>query len=121
AATRNRSVVRPLGTIMKRFLVAAVLLVPSGSFAGAQWEVQSVKTDADFRGLCVVGPKVAWVSGTKGTFARTTDAGKTWAVGTVPEAGELDFRAVKAFGERTAYLLSAGPGAGSRVYKTIDA
>src|SRR3954471_3838637 len=106
---------------MKAFLSAAMFLMLCVSNVSAQWQQQTIKTDADFRGLCVVSPKVAWVSGTKGTFARTTDAGKTWAVGTVPDADELDFRAVKAFGERTAYLLSAGPGAGSRVYKTIDA
>ncbi len=84
------------------------------------WQTQTVDTKADFRGLCVVSPKVAWVSGTQGTYARTTDAGKTWSVATVPAAEKLDFRAVKAFGESTAYLLSAGPGDASRIYKTID-
>ena len=37
--------------------------------------------------------KVAWVSGTKGTYGRTTDGGKTWFVGAVPGAAKLDFRA----------------------------
>jgi photosystem II stability/assembly factor-like uncharacterized protein len=32
----------------------------------------------------------------------------------------LDFRDVEAFGETTAYLLSAGPGEQSRIYKTVD-
>jgi photosystem II stability/assembly factor-like uncharacterized protein len=67
-----------------------------------------------------VSPKVAWVSGTKGTYGRTTDAGKTWFAGTVPDAEKLDFRDVEAFGETMAYLLSAGPGADSRIYKTVD-
>jgi photosystem II stability/assembly factor-like uncharacterized protein len=35
-------------------------------------------------------------------------------------AEKLDFRDVEAFGERTAYLLSAGPGDASRIYKTVD-
>jgi photosystem II stability/assembly factor-like uncharacterized protein len=77
-------------------------------------------TKADLRGLCVVSAKCAWVSGTKGTYARTTDGGTTWSVGTVPGADSLDFRDVQAFGETTAYLLSAGPGNASRIYKTID-
>ena len=47
-------------------------------------------------------------------------ARKTWSVGTVPGADKLDFRDVKAFGEATAYLLSAGPGDASRIYKTTD-
>jgi photosystem II stability/assembly factor-like uncharacterized protein len=55
-----------------------------------------------------------------GTYARTTDGGKNWSVGTVPGAEKLDFRDVEAFGETTAYLLSAGPGDASRIYKTTD-
>ena len=105
---------------MKPFLLAALVGVLGNAVASGQWQPQAIKTDADFRGLCAVSPKVAWVSGTKGTFGRTTDGGKTWTVGTVPEADKLDFRDVEAFGEDTAYLLSAGPGEDSRIYKTTD-
>ena len=105
---------------MKYFFLAAILLVLCTPVAFAQWQTQTISTKADFRGLCVVSPNVAWVSGTKGTYARTTDGGKTWSVGTVPGAEKLDFRDVEAFGETTAYLLSAGPGDASRIYKTID-
>jgi photosystem II stability/assembly factor-like uncharacterized protein/N-acetylmuramoyl-L-alanine amidase len=101
---------------MKLYAISNDIRLPK---AGS-WQPQTINSDADFRGLCVVGPGVAWVSGTKGTFGRTTDGGKTWLVGTVPEADKLDFRAVRAFGEDTAYLLSAGPGEGSRIYKTTD-
>jgi photosystem II stability/assembly factor-like uncharacterized protein len=97
-----------------------MLLMLCHSSAYAQWQQQTIKTDADFRGLCAVSPNVAWVSGTQGTFGRTTDAGKTWSVGIVPNAEKLDFRDVEAFGETTAYLLSAGPGEDSRIYKTVD-
>jgi photosystem II stability/assembly factor-like uncharacterized protein len=38
----------------------------------------------------------------------------------VPDSEKLDFRDVEAFGETTAYLLSAGPGEDSRIYKTTD-
>jgi photosystem II stability/assembly factor-like uncharacterized protein len=108
-------------TVMKAFFLATLLLPGlCASVAFGQWQTQTIDTKADFRGLCVVSPKVTWVSGTKGTYARTTDAGKTWSVGTVPDAEKLDFRAVKAFGETTAYLLSAGPGDASRIYKTVD-
>jgi photosystem II stability/assembly factor-like uncharacterized protein len=105
---------------MKLFYLAAVLLGLCDSGAHAQWQEQTIRSDADFRGLCAVSAKVAWVSGTKGTYGRTTDAGKTWSVGTVPGATKLDFRDVEAFGETTAYLLSAGPGEDSRIYKTAD-
>jgi photosystem II stability/assembly factor-like uncharacterized protein len=106
---------------MRRIPRAALLLALCASLASAQWQPQKIDTDADFRGLCVVSPAVVWVSGTKGTYGRTTDAGKSWHVGTVPGAEKLDFRDVEAFGDATAYLLSAGPGDESRIYKTTDA
>ena len=105
---------------MKHVVLTAALLGLCGPVASGQWRAQTVDTKADLRGLCVVSPEVAWASGTAGTFVRTTDRGKTWTVGTVPGADKLDFRAVKAFGEDIAYLLSAGPGDASRVYKTTD-
>jgi photosystem II stability/assembly factor-like uncharacterized protein len=105
---------------MKPFPIAALLCGFSSAVACGRWQPQAIRSDADFRGLCAVGPNVAWVSGTKGTFARTTDGGKTWAVGTVPDAANLDFRDVAAFSEDTAYRLSAGPGEESRIYKTTD-
>ncbi len=105
---------------MKPFLIAALLCGVGNAVASGQWQPQAIKSDADFRGLCAVNPKVAWVSGTKGTFGRTTDGGKTWTVGTVPDADKRDFRDVEAFSEDTAFLLSAGPGEDSRIYKTTD-
>ena len=105
---------------MKPVYLAAIILGVAHSSADPQWEKQSIKTDADFRGLSAVSADVAWVSGTKGTFGRTTDGGKNWTVGTVPDAAKLDFRDVEAFSENTAYLLSAGPGEDSRIYKTVD-
>jgi len=87
----------------------------------AQWTVQRTGSDANFRGLCAVSGQVAWVSGTKGTYGRTANGGRTWSFHVVPGAEKLDFRDVETFGESTAYLLSAGQGDGSRIYKTVDA
>lgn len=72
------------------------------------------------RGVSVVGRNVVWASGTSGTVLRTIDGGKTWRSGSVPGASDLDFRDVQAFDERTAYILSSGPGEKSRIYKTND-
>ncbi len=105
---------------MKRFTLAVLVLGLCDSVAPAQWQEQTVRSDADFRGLSAVSAQVAWVSGTKGTYARTTDGGQTWSVGTIPGAAKLDFRDVEAFSATTAYLLSAGPGEDSRIYKTTD-
>src|SRR4051794_33211324 len=116
-----KTTIQTPGTIaMKHSMLATAVVGLCAPIAFGQWQRQAIDTMADFRGLCVVSPNVAWVSGTMGTYARTTDRGKTWSVGTVPGADKLDFRAVKAFGEATAYLLSAGPGDVSRIYKTDD-
>lgn len=93
---------------------------PDVSIHRPEWREQSIATKADFRGLCVVSAKDVWLSGTRGTYARTADAGKSWSVGNVREAETLDFRDVEAFGESTAYLLSAGPAEASRIYKTAN-
>ena len=85
----------------------------------AQWTKQQSGTTARFRGVSAVSPMIAWASGSGGTYARTTD-GATWKVGVVPDASQLDFRDVQGVDADTAYLLSIGPGAQSRIYKTTD-
>src|SRR5579871_3394103 len=102
------------------FAIGAIVLMLANTSAFGQWQQQSINTDADFRGLGVVSSDVAWVSGTKGTYGRTSDGGKTWIVGNDPDAEKLDFRGLKAFDKNTAYLMSAGPGDESRIYKTTD-
>jgi len=67
-----------------------------------------------------VSPQVAWASGTGGTYAMTIDGGATWRTGVVPDADTLEFRDVEGIDARVAYLLSAGPGDQSRIYKTTD-
>jgi photosystem II stability/assembly factor-like uncharacterized protein len=86
----------------------------------AQWVKQTVNTTASFRGLSVVNEKVVWASGTGGTVIRSVDGGKGWDVIAVPGAEKLDFRDIEAFDANTAYILSIGNGADSRIYKTID-
>jgi photosystem II stability/assembly factor-like uncharacterized protein len=49
------------------------------------------------------------------------DGGATWRTGKVPGAEALDFRGIRAIDARTVYLMSAGPGDKSRIYKTSDA
>jgi photosystem II stability/assembly factor-like uncharacterized protein len=105
---------------MQLFLVTTLWVVLGDLPVSGQWQQQMIGATADFRGLCVVSARVAWVGGTNGTYGRTTDAGSTWSVGAVAGAERLDFRDVEAFDETTAYLLSAGSGEDSRIYKTMD-
>lgn len=67
-----------------------------------------------------VDEEVVWVSGVAGTYAVTADGGRTWRAGTVPGAEKLQFRDVQGVSEEVAYLLSAGAGSSSRIYKTGD-
>lgn len=87
---------------------------------GASFVVLQSDTAEDLRGLSVVSSQVAWASGTHGTYLRTGDGGSTWTVGHVAGASELDFRDVEGFSAEVAYLLAAGPGGKSRIYKTTN-
>ncbi len=82
---------------------------------------QKSNTTENLRGISVLTDKIAWASGTHGTYLRTTDGGNSWQAAQVRDAEALDFRDVEAFSADFAYLLSAGPGEQSRIYKTIDA
>ena len=67
-----------------------------------------------------VSARVVWASGVGGTYALTTDGGATWRAAVVPGADSLEFRDVEGVSERVAYLLAAGPGDRSRIYRTDD-
>jgi photosystem II stability/assembly factor-like uncharacterized protein len=105
---------------MIRGFFCLAFVLSAGMSSNAQWQQQTSGTTADFRGLCAVNAKVAWASGTKGTFVRTTDGGNTWQVGKVSGAETMDFRDIDAFDANTAYILSIGNGESSRIYKTTD-
>lgn len=101
-----------LGTLLIAFMAFA-------TDAGAQWTQLQSGTSASFRGMSVVNPDVAWISGTGGTFESTSDGGKTWQAGTVPNATSFDFRAVHAFSLDTAILMVSAQDTGL-IYRTTD-
>jgi photosystem II stability/assembly factor-like uncharacterized protein len=72
------------------------------------------------RGISAVDANVAWASGREGTVLRTIDGGAHWQAMRVPGAEKLDFRDVEGFDADSAVVLSIGPGADSRVYRTDD-
>lgn len=81
---------------------------------------QTSGTTNRLQAISPVSAEVVWASGVGGTFVRTTNGGATWKVGVVPGAETLQFRDVQGVSERVAYLLSAGTGTDSRIYKTED-
>jgi len=68
-----------------------------------------------------VDENVVWVSGHAGTYARTLDGGENWLPEVMRGQEMLQFRDVEAFDDSTAYLMSAGTGNLSRIYRTDDA
>jgi photosystem II stability/assembly factor-like uncharacterized protein len=84
------------------------------------WREQETDVKVRLRGVSTLDLKTAWASGNNGTFLRTADGGVHWESGTVPSATDLDFRDVHGVDASTAYLMSAGEGEKSRIYKTTD-
>jgi photosystem II stability/assembly factor-like uncharacterized protein len=88
--------------------------------AGPTLTPQTSGTRNRLQAVSPVNERVVWVSGVGGTYALTTDGGETWHSGVVPDADSLEFRDVEGLSERIAYLLAAGPGDRSRIYRTDD-
>jgi photosystem II stability/assembly factor-like uncharacterized protein len=107
---------------VKIFSVPSLLLfLAATALAQPKPQTHPSNTTESLRGASAVSQNIAWASGTHGTYLRTTDAGRTWTVGEVPDAATLDFRAVVAFSADEAFLMSAGPGDRSRIYHSTDA
>src|SRR5277367_4996681 len=100
---------------------ALLFLLLTTALSAQNPTIQKSNSTENLRGISVLANGVAWASGTHGTYLRTTDGGNSWQAAQVPGAEALDFRDVEAFSADLAYLLSAGPGEQSRIYKTTDA
>src|SRR5437660_9990772 len=99
---------------MITFIISLLLTI-----AAPQWTLQTSGVTARLRGVSAVSRRIAWASGSGSTVLRTDDGGATWKKITVtPDA--LDFRDIDASDEQTAYVLSIGNGAASRIYQTCD-
>ncbi len=79
---------------------------------------QSAPNGISLRGSSVVSDKIAWFSGAKGNFVKTSDGGKNWVWDSIVGATHLDFRDIHAFSEQEAIVLSAGFPA--KIFKTLD-
>jgi len=99
---------------------ACLLLICTASLLAQTDTIHKSPTTEDLRGLSAPSADIFWASGTHGTYLRSIDGGKSWRAAQVPGAEGLDLRDVEAFSADLAYLLSAGPGNQSRIYKTAD-
>jgi photosystem II stability/assembly factor-like uncharacterized protein len=83
--------------------------------------LQESGTDALLQAVSPVDGEVVWVSGHQATWAVSRDGGSTWTASVMEGQEELQFRDVEAFDASTAFLMSAGLGERSRIYRTDDA
>ena len=103
-------------------LILLTLFVTAAAPVQAQWTMQVSNTTAGLRGIHALNADIAWASGTNGTILHTTNGGEIWSrCATPPNAEKLDFRAIQAFNQNTAIIMSAGKGDLSRIYKTTNA
>src|SRR5262245_25679145 len=91
-------------------LLFSLLFLTSPPISRAQWELQKSSTEASLRGVSAVNERIAWASGSSATILRTTDGGATWQKRVAHGATNRDFRDVHAVNDRTAFILSVGPG-----------
>lgn len=103
-------------SFIRRLAPTFVAVCLASASAVAQFTPQTSGTTAQLRGVSAVSSTVAWASGSRGTFLRTTDGGTKWNAATVPGAASLDFRDVEGVDANTAYLLATA----GKIYKTTD-
>lgn len=84
--------------------------------------VQATGTTSLLQAVSVsrTNPDVVWVSGHAGTWARTTDGGRTWSSRVVPGRDSLQFRDLHAIDANRAWLMAAGTGDKSGIFSTRD-
>lgn len=109
----------PMSPCILSLALTVALVTLSAVPVLAQWTPLQSGTSASFRGMSVVSPDVAWISGTRGTFEWTSDAGKTWHAGQVSGAPKRDFRAVHAISLDTAILMVSSQDT-ALIYRTTD-
>ncbi len=77
-----------------------------------------ILSKTSFRGLSVVDDQTIWVSGSRGTMARSVDGGKTFIYTQLKGYEKSDFRDVEAFDAKRAIIMSSGTPA--YILKTTD-
>ncbi|MFD2145461.1 WD40/YVTN/BNR-like repeat-containing protein [Mucilaginibacter antarcticus] len=105
---------------MRNFKQAILLLIMlwSNTLLAQHIEVLQQGNPTSIRGLSVVNNQVAWISGSKGNIAITTDGGKSWKWQQIKGFEKSDFRDIEAFSAKEAIIMSSGTPA--LIMKTID-
>jgi photosystem II stability/assembly factor-like uncharacterized protein len=122
-----QAIIDKMRTMRKLMMIVLAGPFVFGAVVEAQgWTVQTSGIQTNLRGLSVVrgsnpakGP-VVWASGSNGVILQSADGGKNWKRLYVEGGDALDFRGIRAFDEKIAYVMSSGDRDKSRIYKTND-
>jgi photosystem II stability/assembly factor-like uncharacterized protein len=104
--------------ITSTFFLTTIMLLLSTLLLAQRLEILQQGNPTSIRGLSVVNNKIAWVSGSNGYVALTTDGGKAWTWQQVKGYEKSDFRDIEAFSDKEAVIMSSGTPA--LILKTID-
>ena len=118
--SRNLSLIVPIATLLAIAPTGATGAVASNAVQPPTLTAQTSGTTRRLQAISPVNSRVVWASGLGGTYAITTNGGRTWRASVVPGAESLQFRDVQGVSDKIAYLLSSGVGTDSRIYKTTD-
>jgi len=110
-----------------RLILLAIPFVFAAAANAQTWTIQISGASSSLRGISVVrsstsphGP-IVWATGSNGAIFRSDEGGNNWTrLNKIASGESLDIRGVRAFDEKTAYVMSSGPGDKSRIYKTTD-
>src|SRR6201996_705330 len=102
----------------KKFLLLFTLLSITFFLKAQKVTLLQQGKPTSIRGLSVVNNNIAWVSGSNGYTALTTDGGKTWTWQQVKGFEKADFRDIEAFSDKEAIIMASGTPA--LILKTID-
>ena len=117
-----------MNTLLKSFYVLCSFLFVLP--AHAQYKIEVLDSNAfhlgegvilhktSFRGLSVVNDNVIWVSGSRGTIARSVDGGNHFEYMQLKGYEKSDFRDIEAFDDKRAIIMSSGTPA--YILKTTD-
>lgn len=99
-----------------QILSILILLLSCESSRTVTLEKIDSPTGALLQAISFVDENTIWASGHQATFVRTRDRGRTWKIFGHPTADTLQFRDLHAFNADHVALMSAGPGASSRIF-----
>ena len=115
---------------MRAVRLLLMIFVCTSAAQAQRWSVQTSGADTNLRGVSaayardadgvVAAVATVWASGSNGVVLQSKNSGKTWKHLHVQGGVTMDFRSIQAFDANTAYVMSSGEGALSRIYKTSD-